>query len=120
MDLNSFTECWVLYLAGDVGDDLDRCAQIVAAPLLLDDGLIDLAGGDVVVARGVDAREPLIVAKVEIGLSAVVGDEHFAVLIRAHGPRIDVEIGVELAKAHAISARLQQSAERGGRETLTQ
>jgi len=35
--------------------------------------------------------------EVEIGLGAVVGDEHLAVLIRAHGPGIDIEIGVELA-----------------------
>ena len=42
---------------------------------------------------------------VEIGLGAVVGDEYLAVLIGRHGARIDVEIGVELAQAHAVAAR---------------
>ena len=40
--------------------------------------------------------EALVVAEVEVGLGAVVGDEHLAVLERTHGARIDVDIGVEL------------------------
>ncbi len=35
-------------LVGDVGDHLDGGAQIIAAALLLDDGFVDLARGDVV------------------------------------------------------------------------
>jgi hypothetical protein len=46
------------------------------------------------------AGEALVVAEIEIGLRAVVGHEDLAVLIRAHRARIDVEIGVELAKPH--------------------
>ena len=62
-------------------------------------------------ARG-DADEALVMAEIEIGLGAVVGDVDLAVLIGAHRPRIDVEIGVELAQAHLEAARLQQRAER--------
>ena len=36
-----------LDLVGDMGDDLDRAAQIVAAPLLGDHRRIDLTGGDI-------------------------------------------------------------------------
>ncbi len=36
----------VLDGVGDVGNDLDGGAEIIAAPLLGDDVLIDLAGGD--------------------------------------------------------------------------
>ena len=56
--------------------------------------------------------EALVMAEIEVGLGAVVGDEHLAVLIGAHGSRIDIEIGVELAKTHAEPAGLQQRAER--------
>ena len=49
-----------------------------------------------------DAGEAFVVAEIEIGLGAVVGDEHFAVLIRAHRARIDVEIGIELAEADPV------------------
>jgi hypothetical protein len=83
-------------------------AQKVAAPFLGDDFLIDPAGGDVVLLVGVAPREALIMAKVEVGLGPVIGDKHFAMLIRAHGARIDVEIGVKLAQADRKSARLQQ------------
>ena len=41
-----------------------------------------------------DVDEPLVVAQVEVGLRAVRGDEDLAVLVRGHGPRIDVEVGV--------------------------
>ena len=66
------------------------------------------------------AGEALVMAEVEIGLGAVVGDEHLAVLVGRHRARIDVEIGIELAEAHGVAARLQQRAERGRRETLAQ
>ena len=66
------------------------------------------------------AGEALVMAEVEVGLGAVVGDEHLAVLIGRHRARIDVEIGVELAQPHLVAARLQQRAERRGRETLAE
>jgi len=36
------------------------------------------------------------VAEIEVGLAAVVGDEHLAVLERVHRSRIDVEVRIEL------------------------
>ena len=59
------------------------------------------------------AGEALVVAEVEVGLGAVVGDEHLAVLIGAHGPRIDVEIGIELLEPNRIAARLKERAKGG-------
>ena len=41
---------------GDVRDDLDGGAEIVAAPLLGQDVLVDAAGGDVVAAGSPDCR----------------------------------------------------------------
>ncbi len=105
---------------GDVRNDLDGGAEIVAAPLLGEDVLIDAAGGDVVLLGRGPAGEALVVAEVEIGLGAVVGDEHLAVLIGRHRAGIDVEIGVELAQPHLVAARLQQRAERRRSETLAQ
>ncbi len=95
-------------------------AEIVAAPLLGDDVLVDAAGGDVVGLARRTAGEALVVAEVEIGLRAVVGDEDLAVLIRAHRARIDVEIGVELAQPDRVAARLQERAEGRRRQTLAE
>ena len=110
----------ILDRVGDVRDHLDGGAEIVAAPLLGEDVLVDAAGGDVVLAGRRTAGEALVVAEVEVGLRAVVGDEHLAVLVGRHRARIDVEVGVELAQPHAVAARLQQRAERRRRETLAE
>jgi len=107
-------------LVGDMRDHLHRGAQIVPAPLLLEDGRIDPPGGDVVRLRRRDAGEPLVVAQVEVGLGPVVGDEDLAVLIRAHRARIDIQIGVKLAQTHLVAARLQKRAESGGCEAFSQ
>ena len=89
-----------LDLVGDVGDHLHRAPEVVAAPLLLDDGAVDLARGDVVVPGHPRGREALVVAEVEVRLAPVVGDIDLAVLIRAHGPGVHVDVRIQL---HAAS-----------------
>ena len=49
--------------------------------------VVDLAGGEVVLLAHARRQEALVVAEVEVGLGAVVGDEHLAVLERAHRAR---------------------------------
>ena len=94
---------------GDVGNHLDGGTQVIAAPFPGDDVGIDASRGDVVaLARG-DAGEALVVSEIEVGLGAVVGDVDLAVLIGAHGARIDVDVGVQFAQAHLEPAPLEQS-----------
>jgi hypothetical protein len=66
------------------------------------------------------AHEALVVAEVEVGLGAVVGDEHLAVLERAHGARIDVDVRIELDHGDLEAAGLEDGAERGGGDALAQ
>ena len=110
----------VLDLVGDVRDHLDGLAEVVAAALLLEHVGIDPPGRDRIRPPRRHAGEALVVAEVEVGLRAVVGDEDLAVLERRHGAGIDVEVGVELAQPHRIAARLQQRPERRRRETLAE
>jgi hypothetical protein len=79
-----------------VRDDLHGLAEVLAAPLLLDHRLVDLAGGEVVALAHLGAGEALVMAQVEVGFGAVFGDEDLAVLERAHRARIDVDVGIEL------------------------
>ncbi len=109
-----------LDLVGDVRDHLHRGAQILAAPLLGDDVEVDAARGDVVRLRQRPVDEPLVVAEVEVGLGAVVGDEHLAVLEGRHRAGIDVDVRVELHHGNAQSAFHEQAAERRGRDALAE
>ncbi len=108
----------LLDLVGNVRHHLNSRAQVVAPPLLFDDVGVDAARGDVVGFGGVDAGEAFVVAEVEVGFGAIVGNEDLAVLVRAHRARIDVEIGIELAQTDLVAARLQQRAQRRRSQTL--
>ncbi len=110
----------LLDLVGDVRDHLHRGAEVVAAPLAADDRVVDGARGDVGRPRGVLVGEALVVAQVEVGLGAVLGDEHLAVLERAHRPRVDVDVGVELLQLHPEAAADQQAADRRRSDPLAQ
>jgi hypothetical protein len=86
----------LLDLVGDVRDHLDGLAEVDAPALLLDHALVDLARAQAVEPGELAAREPLVVAEVEVGLRPVLEDVDLAVLVRAHGARVDVQVGVEL------------------------
>ena len=64
--------------------------------------------------------EPLVVAEVEVGLAAVVGDEHLAVLERVHRAGVDVDVRVELLHRDPQAPQLQQAAEGGRGEALAE
>ena len=89
-----------LDLVGDVRDHLHRPAEVVPAPLFHDDGVVDLAGGEVVPPRHAGRDVAFVVPQIEVGLGAVVGHEDLAVLERAHRAGIDVDVGVHLDERH--------------------
>ena len=77
-------------------DDLDGVAEVFAAALLVDHRLVDLPGRDVGGRDEVGVEEALVVADVEIGLGAVLGDEHLTVLEGVHRAGVDVQIRIQL------------------------
>ena len=101
-----------LDLIGDVRNHLHGLAQIIAAPFLGRDGFVDSAGGPVVFAGQLGVGEAFVVAKIEIRLGAVIGDVHFAVLVRAHGARIDVQIGIAFLESDSETTAFEQAANR--------
>ena len=109
-----------LDLVRDVRDHLHGRAEVLALPLLAQHAVPDGAGRVIRGAREVLVDEALVVADVEIGLGAVLGHEHLAVLERAHRPRVDVDVRVELLNLHLEAARLQQSPERRRGDALTE
>src|SRR5262245_17281237 len=59
-------------------------------------------------------------SEVEVGFGAVVGDVDLAVLIRAHGARVDVHIGVELLEGDLVAVTFEQATDGGRRQALAQ
>ena len=110
----------LLDLVGDVRDHLDGVAEVLPAPLLGDDLVVDLPGRHVRRADEVAVEEALVVADVEVGLGAVLGHEDLAVLERVHRARIDVEIRIELLHRDAQTASPEQVSEAGGGQTLAE
>lgn len=55
-------------------DNLHRLPQIIATTLALDYMLVDLAGGNVLVAREGDVQVTFIVSEIEIDFTAIVED----------------------------------------------
>src|SRR5262249_27872721 len=107
-------------LVRDVGDDLDGPAEVVAAALLGDHGLVDAARRNVAQLSQVLVDEPLVVTEVEVGLGAVVGDEDLAVLLRRHGPRVDVDGRIELENRAQERPVLEQPADAGGGDAFAE
>src|SRR5450830_1997988 len=101
-------------------DDLYRLAQILATTLLADHRFVNLAGSEVIHLLHLGSDEALIVAEIQIGFSAVIGDEHFAVLEWAHRSRINVDVGIELQKGDSEAARFEDRSEGRGGNPFTQ
>ena len=110
----------VLDFIGDVGDDLDGLAEVVAAALFGDDLLVNAAGGQVVVAGEFGVGEALVVAEIEVGFRAVVGDEDLAVLERRHGAGVDVQVRIELHQVDLEAAGFEQAADGGRGQSLAE
>ncbi|MNI07338.1 hypothetical protein D3C73_603450 [compost metagenome] len=110
----------ILDLVRHVRNDLDGRAEVIAAAFLVDDVLVDPAGGDVVGLGRRTAREPLVVTEIEIRLGTVVGHKDLAVLGRAHRARINVEIRIELLQPNPVTPRLEQCSEGRGRNSFSE
>jgi hypothetical protein len=100
----------LLDLVRDMRDDLYRRAQVVAPTLLVDDRLVDAPCCEVRVARAVHIQKPLVVPQVQVGLCAVVGDEHLAMLVRVHRARVDINVGIHFEGGNGIAPAAQEPA----------
>ncbi len=85
-----------LDLVGNMRNHLDGRTQVVTTALLAQHVGVNAAGGEVVVLAHGGVDETLVMAQIKVSLGAIVGYEDFAMLEGAHGPRIHVDIGIQL------------------------
>ena len=110
-EINSFVALQNEFLdrVGDVRDHLDGGTEIIAAPLLREDLLVNASRRDVVLAARGASGKPLVVTQVEIGFRAVIGHEYFAMLVGRHRAGVDVEVGIELPEPDLVAPRLRSA-----------
>src|ERR1700760_3438697 len=65
-------------------------------------------------------RETLVMPQVEVGFSAIVGDEHLAMLKGAHGAGIDVEIRIKFLQRYGKTAAFEQTANGSGGDAFSE
>ena len=82
------------------------------APLLGEHVLVDRPGGRVRLLRERHVDETFVVPEVEVGLTAVVGDEHLPVLERVHRSRVDVDVRIQLLHRDPEATGLEETPER--------
>ena len=105
---------------GHMRDDLHGSAEEVAAALARDKRLVDGTLREVGLTRKGLVDEALVMAQVEVAFMTVVGNEDLAMLERAHGARIDVQVRVHLLHGYLVAARLEQMPQRRRRDALAQ
>ena len=105
---------------GDMRDHLNGGAEIITTAFLGQNIGIDAACRDIVRPFGMYTSETFIMAKIKIRLSAVISDEHLAMLGRRHGAGINIEIGIEFAQPHLVTTRLQERRQCGSTKTFTE
>src|SRR5258706_4221189 len=88
-------------------DHLHGFAEIIAATLFIQNGLVNLAARQIVEPSELGLRETLVVTEIQIGFRAVIEDINFSMLKGTHGPRIDIEIRVELLQGNFEPAILE-------------
>ena len=58
--------------------------------------------------------------QVQVGLCSILGNEDLAVLEGTHRTGVDIDVGVELLRGDLQPPRLQQPAQRSGRDAFAQ
>ena len=109
-----------LDLIGDVRNNLNRFAEILATTLFFEHGVVNLTGREVIALGHLGAGEALVMPQIEIGLGAVLGDENLSMLERTHRAGVDVDVGVKLEVGDFNAAGFQNGPERCGGDAFAQ
>jgi len=99
---------------------LDSFTEVIAAAFLGENGFVDAAAGPVIVAGKLDVGKAFVVAEVQVGFGSIVSDKDFAVLIRAHGAGIHVQIRVTFLDGDFKAATFEETADRRCRYALAE
>ena len=110
----------VLNLVGDMRNNLNGIAEILATAFLSDDRGVHLARRRICSTRQVHIQEAFVVADIQIGFCAVLSHEDLSVLERIHRAGIDIDVGIELLHDHMQPPGTKQPTQARGGQALAQ
>src|SRR5690606_29445859 len=91
---------------------LNGRAQELSTTFAADNVLIHAPSGEVILFGHARANESLVMTQIEVSFSAIFSDKDFAVMNRAHGARIDVNVGVKLKNRDFEATRFENCRQR--------
>ena len=100
--------------------NLNRGTKVFATTLFVDNRFIDPPHGQI---RGLCCRfvkKALVVTKIKISFSSIIGYIDLTMLVGRHGAGINIDIGIIFLYGHPQSTGLEQHPERGRQNSLTE
>ena len=101
-------------------DDLNSTPEKFSLSFLVQHIPVDLACSQIGIPVQIFINEALVMPEVQVCFSAVFRHIDFSVLIRAHGPRIHIDVRIKLLRRHFQAACFQQSAQRSGSNSFSE
>ena len=92
----------------DMRDDLYGLSEISAFTLLIDNGIINFTGSNVVRLGHVNAKEALVMSQVQVGLGSVIRHVALAMLVRVQCSRVNVDVRIEFLNGDSQPSGLQK------------
>ncbi len=113
--IQAFFDC-----VGHMRDNLHGATQKVASTFTGYKAFVDGALGEVGFSGKAFVDKTLIMPQVKVALMAIIGHKHLAMLERAHGARVNIQVRVHLLHGYLVAARLEQMSQRSSGDALTQ
>ena len=110
----------ILYCIGDVWNDLNGLAEIVATSFCFEDLGEDFSSRKVVISSKIKIEETFVIAKVQVDFATVIKDENFSVLEWTHCSSIAVEIRVNFDGSDSQPSTLEENADATCSNTFAQ
>ena len=98
-----------LDLVGNMRDYLYGSSAIISTAFFLQNGPVNLTGCHIGILCQTFVDEALVVTEIQIGFRSIIRYEHFTVLNRVHGSRINVDIWIELLHGDFVATRFEQT-----------
>ena len=101
----------ILDFVGDMRNDLNRLAQVVATAFFFEDAFVYLARCEVVGLAHTGFNETLVMAEIEVSFGTIFRHVHLAVLERRHGAGVHVQVRVQFDEGDFEAARFEERSE---------